>query len=208
MKRIFFIRHAMSIYNRDVELNNKPDQICYKDSKLCDTGETQAKSLNTFLRQSMAHAYNLRYFKDFQLIVTSPLQRCIQTLDYSMKELRNGVCIIAHPDVRETIATYCDIGSSIDDLEALYPFVDFSLVKQAVNWERTEKEEDVEIEKRMRAFVRWLSSRSEDSIVVFAHYDIIRMLTNGYECDNTEICECRLQDGILTVLETVYVPWA
>lgn len=81
----------------------------------------------------------MQYLQDDYLIVVSPLQRCLQTLEYSigidsLKSINQQGRLVIHPLIREHLEESCDIGSFKDELQHKYEWGNFDLIEDNSFW--------------------------------------------------------------------------
>ena len=131
--RIFLVRHAEAKHNVDNNFN-------LPDPGLTALGWHQAVQLG----QTFPHPASVR------LIITSPLQRAIQTTLSAFSKVLDkryfdaesghgvdgGVELLIDADAQERSDFPCDTGSDRDTLEKTFPHLDFSGLPE--NWPRKE----------------------------------------------------------------------
>ncbi|KAL9041242.1 MAG: hypothetical protein Q9214_004176 [Letrouitia sp. 1 TL-2023] len=119
------------------------------------------------------------------LIVTSPIRRCIYTSLLCFKPaLKRGVRVVALPEIQETSDLPCDTGSDLETLSQEFKdqeAVDLTLVHEGWNskegkWLPTSDA----IEARCREARRWLEARPEKEIVVVTHGGLLHYLTEDW----------------------------
>ncbi|PNP78570.1 hypothetical protein FNYG_08118 [Fusarium nygamai] len=112
---IHCVRHGQGVHNLSYANHDLPDP------KLTPLGEEQAQALTS--RPELAN---------IELIVSSPLQRTIQTALLAFpSKLKAGMQILAWSEVQEASDLICDTGSRLPDIKARFyglP-VDFSLIE-------------------------------------------------------------------------------
>jgi len=126
-KNVIIIRHALSQWNaRYQEIGDDP--VIF-DPLLTEKGRSQALALHP-----------LREKYNFELVVTSPLTRAIDTMLLACfgttdpTVLKERVTrekfppIIVHPLLNEWAIDSCDIGCPPERLQNYYPFLDFRLL--------------------------------------------------------------------------------
>jgi len=110
------------------------------------------------------------------LIVVSPLKRCLETarlLFESMHSIRAP--IIAHSDIQETSESPCDTGHPPISLSVEFPEIDFDQVP--ANWfDKGVKGNDL-ASIRLQRFQNWLAARPEKNILIIAHLNSLKQLT-------------------------------
>ena len=188
-KTVHFVRHCQSTWNEaqdifkltrfDKELRSES----YVDAPLTAFGEEQAAKAKRKIQELNA-----------EIAITSPFKRAIET------------CIRTHGDKNVVVSHWCaergesicDIGSTKDSLEKMYPVIDFSNLPPNVWWYVHEKlkdqltdprkccewvknsenftlgETDCHFQGRLERFYEFLQSRNESNIVVFSHSLFLR----------------------------------
>lgn len=109
------VRHAQGIHNLSHANHNLPDP------ELTPLGEEQARELGATFPS----------LRDVHLILSSPLRRAIQTALLAFpSQIKDGLQVVAWPEVQEASDLICDTGSDLRDIEAVFEKspVDFSLV--------------------------------------------------------------------------------
>ncbi|KAF4955743.1 hypothetical protein FGADI_4314 [Fusarium gaditjirri] len=113
---IHCVRHGQGVHNLSYANHDLPDP------ELTPLGEEQAQALTTRFPE----------LANIELIVSSPLQRTIQTalLAFPTK-LKAGLQVLAWSEVQEASDLICDTGSPLPDIKARFHGlpVDFSLIE-------------------------------------------------------------------------------
>lgn len=190
-KTIYYIRHAEGTHN--VQQNYR--DIANLDARLTDKGKLQCEELANRIRSSEDEI--LRQLKDsVNLIITSPLTRCMQTallaLSPVLEARQEKVKVIAHEGIRETVNYNCDRRRSLEDLRKEFGNgVDFSeinhdedpLWKYYEAWlgsdegytKHRESAQIYKVAERGRAFFfDYLSNQSEEHIAICTHRAVTR----------------------------------
>ncbi|GAA5859217.1 hypothetical protein JCM8547_008920 [Rhodosporidiobolus lusitaniae] len=173
-KIIYFTRHAQAEHN-------VAEDYTIPDAPLTKLGREQSANL----RKETENDFQ----KEADLLVTSPLRRPMQTLIIGYGPLRSrleseGKPVIILPELQEVNALPCDTGSSPSSLSSNPEFagLDFSSLQD--DWTSKQGIYDPErVQERARWVRRWLRERKEERIVVVAHGDILRCITDGYRSD-------------------------
>ncbi|GAA5902399.1 histidine phosphatase family protein [Sporobolomyces salmoneus] len=197
-KILYLTRHAQAEHN-------VAEDYTIHDAPLTKLGREQSANLRKDTQNS--------WTKEVELIVSSPLKRPMQTMKIGYAPLRerlesSGQPVVVLPELQEVNAHPCDTGSSRETLESDPEFVglDFSRLSSAP------KEHDgndwcskkgfwapENVEERARWVRKWLRSRKENKIVVVAHGDILRCLTEGRQTAtpwaNAEVRAYRFKNG-------------
>ncbi|GAA6006869.1 hypothetical protein JCM11491_003212 [Sporobolomyces phaffii] len=177
-KILYLTRHAQAEHN-------VAEDYSIPDAPLTQLGREQSAQLRKDTEESWTNQVDL--------LVSSPLKRPMQTFIIGYAPLRarleaSGRPVVLLPELQEVNAHPCDTGSSRETLESDPEFtgLDFSLLDSAPDrhdgtaW--TSKRgffSPDQVEERARWVRRWLRDRKEERIVVVAHGDILRCLTEG-----------------------------
>jgi len=167
------VRHAQGDHNVAGEqdyTNYQSEQ--WFDAALTDLGKQQCDAL------ASQHGVTA----SAELLVVSPLTRTLQTATLSFPTLVGSARIpwLAHECVREQTGFHpCDRRRNISEVAALFPHVDFALVKDneadplydACGGAR---EPDEKVADRSRAFFAWLATRPEKEVIVVTHSAFLR----------------------------------
>ena len=189
MKKVHFVRHAEGTHN--VEKNYHC--LSNFDARLTKVGEKQCIQLAQSLSSSMM-------MESVDLVVTSPLTRCIQTSLFCFSSLLpKNIPFVVHESIRETVNYHCDRRRSIQQLLHEFPTIDFSTTEEEEDgiWKEYEERfaslkdpntrqeysnahrESAELYKvahRGRLFFQWLSTRTERNIIVSTHSAFLRCI--------------------------------
>ncbi|GAA6061511.1 hypothetical protein JCM10212_004501 [Sporobolomyces blumeae] len=177
-KILYLTRHAQAEHN-------VAEDYSIPDAPLTKLGREQSAKL----RKDTENGFT----KDVELLVSSPLKRPMQTFIIGYAPLRErlekaGQPVVLLPELQEVNALPCDTGSSRISLERDPEFagLDFARLDSAAadhdGTEWTSKRgffSPDRVEERARWVRRWLRDRKENKIVVVAHGDILRCLTEG-----------------------------
>lgn len=206
-KKIVFVRHGCTYINEYLGENpwGSPhfsdifpdDDICeqyYRDTPLSPFGVKQAAQL---LGKSKPE-----FLERCELIVTSPLRRALQTLDYGLRpHLLADACrhipIIALPEAAERLYMISEIGRHVNDIKQEFDYVDFETgfdgkpldkwwyepadvtnyvewrpVGQGQRWACPGEPED-HFNDRMTRLYQWLHHRPEQHVTVVCHWGVI-----------------------------------
>jgi len=183
-KRVYFTRHAQAEHNVDRDWD-------IPDPPLTQTGRRQSALLNEDTKDTIQ--------KTAELLLTSGLKRPLQTTILAYPLLRKrleaaGKPVVVLPQLQECNDFPCDIGSPREELEADPEFsvLDFSLLTP--EWRSKEGFYATTVPaltERARWVRRWLRDREEREIIVVAHADVLRYLTDGRNSEkpwaNTEV---------------------
>jgi broad specificity phosphatase PhoE len=166
-KKLILIRHGCTHMNEYLErpgsrwgdpnftdIFEAHELDLYKDSMLSEKGIEQAKDLYQFFHSEEGKLL----LQDVELVAVSPLKRTIQTLEIGvvphLRMSQTKPKIMAQPLATERLYLVSDLGSSIDSLRKLFPFVDFSSEFEHFGdeWWFTVKDERIEHDDEKHAF--------------------------------------------------------
>ena len=183
---LHIVRHAEGTHN----VNRAYREIENLDARLTPFGEEQCRQLASTCMSSHG------LLEQAELVVTSPMTRCVQTALQSFPTLAESTHVefLAHEGVRETVNYICDRRRSIAEIAAEFPRVNFSLIPHDHDevWrtyeqrlgpasEFTKNRESAELHvvaERGRAFLDWLRSRPEKNVIVSTHSAFLRCFLN------------------------------
>ncbi|TXN26117.1 histidine phosphatase family protein [Methylobacterium sp. WL19] len=181
--RIVCIRHGESTFNAAHRLTGRdPGHI---DARLTDRGLTQVAAARERLRDI-----------PFDLVVTSPLTRAIQTTAGIFGDHPAKPEILVEVLHRECQESSCDVGRAASVLKAEFPHLDIDHLPEI--WWHAEGEpiaEGVHVEprhlfdRRVATFRDWLTERRERTIAVVGHGTFFFHLTGIWldNCQTTEL---------------------
>ncbi|WP_210493074.1 histidine phosphatase family protein [Microvirga antarctica] len=185
-KVVHCIRHGQSTFNAQFEAAGGVDPLHF-DAVLSPLGEQQVAAAAVALRAI-----------DYELIVTSPLTRALQTTlgllgDHPSRQRIRVECL--H---REHLANSCDVGRAPALLAEAFPGLAFSHLDETW-WHRDGEadargivvEPDSVLTARVAAFRQWLTERPERLIAVVGHGTFFSHLT-GRHLQNCEIATLEL----------------
>lgn len=192
---VHFLCHAEAQHNVNKEISNVENI----DARLTDGGKEQCRAIAKRVAKCRFGTVHHDIYTRADLLVTSPLTRCIASLIRSTKPVlaaRPDTPVIAHEYIRDTVDFHCDRRRSVSQIATEFPIVNFDLVpNHDTLWDAYETKlgsaesfskhrESAQIYKvaeRARNFLKWLSTRPEKHVVVCSHADFLRILFNyGY----------------------------
>ena len=192
-KTLYCLRHAQSEYNETVR-NPKTwlkSDFWYNwfDPKIRDP--LLSKHGNKQINKMSKQLDKCSFLSSFgvELIVTSPLQRAINTMFGVLQNQSNiinkdKISIIAHHELREWVDTFGDIGTPKTKLIQKYNNnnnnnnnVDFSFIDNEIWWNQDIKSDESVIKKettknvndRISSFKHWILKRPENNILIVGH---------------------------------------
>ncbi|KAL7576110.1 hypothetical protein ACA910_000887 [Epithemia clementina (nom. ined.)] len=205
VKTIYYIRHAEGSHNVNMEYR---DMINF-DARLTKRGQSQCRELADRIRCATKETdpalVQLR--ESVQLVVTSPLTRCLQTALLSLEPvLKNRSSssssslppplVLAHDGIRETVNYNCDRRRTTSELAQEFGTqIDFSFVPDEHDtiWEyyesflgsdteytkHRESAQAYTVAQRARGFfTNFLSTRPEQHVCLCSHRAFSRVLWN------------------------------
>lgn len=206
VKRFHVVRHAEGTHN----VNGAYKDIINLDARLTELGKEQCNQL----AKKLCDAHTVgnpeeicpyhRLIGNTELVVTSPLTRCMQTAMLSFPQLTSTlkcdesnkkIPFIAHELLRETVNYACDRRRSIRQLEPeFHERICFEEIEQDHDeiWEsyvrrvglpeeygrHRESAELHRVADRARSFFIWIRNRSEQEVVVCTHSAFLRCFLN------------------------------
>ncbi len=173
-KTIHCIRHGQSTFNAAFELE-RVDPLHW-DAPLTELGEQQAKAAAAEVRDV-----------PFELIVTSPLTRAIQTTLHLFGDHPSADRIRVESLHREHQASSCDVGRAPSLLVQDFPHLAFDHLDD-IWWHNTGDpdergfviEPDDTLLQRVERFRSWLGERPERLIAVVGHGTFFFHLTGRF----------------------------
>ena len=174
---VYLLCHGQSTFNAAYALTGIDPYLI--DAQLSELGRQQIAAVSDEVSQL-----------NIELIVTSPLTRCLETATLLVNDAVPPIVI--QPLLRERLFCSCDVGRHPDLLTADFPHLDFShldpvwwyfagIDQQGVSIEPLEQ-----FEQRVADFCLWLSQRPETSILVVGHADFFAHLI-GVKLSNGEL---------------------
>ena len=183
---IYCIRHGEATHNIDYKKYGRSTYIdkTKVDTKLTNKGINQAKTLgNTWYELTKTNPNN-----KIDLIITSPLSRCLQTTTHIF--LNHTIApIISLEGCREYPLgyEYCNKRTNLNILKEEYKHINFSNIYSDEDLLWTEKKETpIELRERVNKFKKKLNSIIEENnykkIVVVSHSTFLRQfIYNEYD---------------------------
>ncbi|KAH9920770.1 histidine phosphatase superfamily [Fomitopsis serialis] len=192
-KRIYLTRHAQAEHN-------VADDYSIPDAPLTALGREQARNLYEDTKDTIQTTA--------ELLVTSGLRRTMSTAIIGYAALRKrseaaGKAVVVLPQLQECNNLPCDTGSSREELEAVPEFAGLDLSNLTPDWNSKKGfyAGDTEtLKARAQWNRRWLRSRPERDIVVVAHGDCLRYITDG-ENSLKPWANCEVQEYTFAVDE-------
>ena len=203
-------------------MNMQYQDIVNFDARLTEKGQAQCRELADRIRlASQDEDLALSQLREnVELVVTSPLTRCMQTALMSLEPVLGDdkpsvPPVVAHDGIRETVNYNCDRRRSVSELEKEFgDMVDFSFVEDEHDsiWHRYESSlgsdtdytahrESAEVHvvaQRARSFfVDFLAARPENHICLCSHRAFSRVLWNfgiGYSTNVQQVLDKRAED--------------
>ncbi|CAL1714183.1 unnamed protein product [Somion occarium] len=176
-KCIYLTRHAQAEHKYVIYTTAA---FSFRDAPLTALGRQQSAALHEATKD------NIQWTAE--LLVSSALRRPLSTTVIGYPELRKrleaeGKNVVVLPQLQECNDLPCDTGLPREQLEAdpEYAGLDFSLLTPDWMSKRGFYACDMSaLEARARWNRKWLRSRPEKEIVVVAHGDLLRYITEGY----------------------------
>lgn len=181
--RIVCLRHGESTFNAAHRATGRDPG--HRDARLTERGHTQAEAARARLRDV-----------PFELVVTSPLTRAIQTSAIVFGEHPSAPRVLVEVLHRECQESSCDVGRAASEIAAEFPHLDVGHLPE-VWWHAEEGSQvgDYPVEPRhlfdarVADFREWLRARPERTIAVVGHGTFFFHLTGLWldNCDFTEL---------------------
>ena len=197
VKVLHLIRHAEGHHN----VNQEYRDIRNLDARLTLTGIEQCRELSQKIQQAAAAAAAAEPSSPLSdlagktdLIVTSPLTRCIQTTLVALSAVirERQPPVIAHESIRETVNYNCDRRRSVTELSREFGTIDFSGIETDHDgvwdayverlggdetWTRHRESAELHVvAERGSQFFQWLQSRPERHVTVCTHSAFLRCI--------------------------------
>ncbi|KZP08401.1 phosphoglycerate mutase-like protein [Athelia psychrophila] len=181
--RIILCRHSQAEHNVDLDYS-------IPDAPLTALGKQQSGALAPLIPDLQ---------KEVDLIISSALKRTLQSTKLGWGPaverlgIRNVICL---PQAQECNAFPCDTGSPRVHLESLDEFKAFNFELLTPDWDSKQgfyAADPVSLKNRAKWVRQYLRSRSEGTIVLVAHGDILRRITctadgdSDYQWRNAEV---------------------
>jgi broad specificity phosphatase PhoE len=164
---MILVRHAESEWNRHFSRTRIDPGI--PDPPLTPAGRRQAEQLIDRLAAA-----------DVARLVASPYRRALETATVVANALNLTIAI--EPLVRERCVFSCDLGTSPQELAALWPDLDFAHLE--AQWWGVPAESEVSLARRCAAFrAKTDALPDRRQVAVITHWGVIRALT-GQELTN------------------------
>jgi broad specificity phosphatase PhoE len=134
-KILFCIRHGSSLSNEWMQIPEHAwgaptfcDDWKMKDSRLSETGIRQAQDM---CQRFVSHPQKIQLDK-IELILVSPLTRCLETYRYGVAPAfrdaaHHSIPVLAVPYLTERVYTVSEIGRPVSELVKEFPEVDWTL---------------------------------------------------------------------------------
>ena len=174
MKKIYLIRHAESVANAAVDLDNP---TYYYDAIITKRGESQALKAKNVLE-------NIH----FDTYICSPLTRTLQTFSIIFPDKKP----VIEPLIREHLFHSCDVGRQPNSLKKDFSSFDFSNLNnfwwnnnKIINEKKIVKENFNDIKNRLDKFKLWLNKSNSNTIALVSHGTFLSQIT-GYMLENCE----------------------
>jgi len=173
---LYFVRHGQALHNIAAELFGDYayfDSI-YRDAELTEKGIAQAKGLQLFFKRNPP-----------DLIYSSSLRRCLQTLDNSLININSSLDIIVDDRLIERCGQHpCNKRS---DKQELHTFINKPInienVSETIPWfDKRETNEEI-IHRGREWYYNMLNLVRENininRIVIYTHYEFLDTMLNN-----------------------------
>ncbi|KAI0079362.1 phosphoglycerate mutase-like protein [Panus rudis PR-1116 ss-1] len=172
-KKIYLTRHAQAEHN-------VAEDYSIRDAPLTALGRQQAAALHEATKDNIQ--------KTAELLVSSAMRRPLSTMLIGYPDLKKrleaeGKKVVILPQLQECNELPCDTGSPREVLEADPEYAGLDFSNLTPDWTSKQGfyacDEDT-LKARARWNRQWLRARPEKEIVVVAHGDCLRYITEGY----------------------------
>ena len=167
IKRLFLIRHGEGVHNVDWDTYGEKAYYMKEktDPHLTNIGISQAKKCGEIFKE----------INNIELIITSPMMRCLETMDNVFKNV--DVPVLAHGDAREFPMglQYSNKRSIKSELEKKFNYVDFSNLtsEEDDRWNSERLETLEELNVRKKKLLDFIKKRPEKNIALVSHSSYI-----------------------------------
>ena len=181
MKNLYFIRHGEGYHNLTTNgyhnYHIKYPRLTVKGIHQCQETRQQLKDIK------------------FDLVIVSPLRRTLETATYIFRKSIKTICM---EEIREVISNTCDLREPISDVSLFFEHIDFSRINDL--WDYNDKESDIDIEIRIKKFMKYLIHSSYHNIAVVSHGEFLNRFLKKYSSElnityNTFMNNCELLAG-------------
>lgn len=166
-QNIYCIRHGLSLHNKLYNIHGSStfSNSDYVDTLLLPEGREQAINLGK----------NWEEINNIELVIVSPLKRTLETASHIFKDKK--IPIIALELSREyPLGLHtCNKRSNKEELELLYPNINFDDLKsnKDILWNENELETINSLEERINIIKKYIKSRKETNIAFVNHSSFI-----------------------------------
>lgn len=204
-KVLYLIRHGTSTANDYMNAIGNQwgdatfyDDVKYIDAPLSPSGHAQAATLLS--------SHVLDVMQNVELVITSPLTRCLQTWKIGIQPRHNTIPVIVLPWLTERVYTSSDTGQATLQLKQQYPELDWTYMPTDCNWwyDGTNPDDqewrpsgqgqyyavpgeplDV-LQQRLEQLDDWIENRPEQVMLVITHWGVLKHWL-GIEVDHCQM---------------------
>lgn len=174
-KSLFLIRHGHALHNEffmkmGVKAFRIPEVI---DSPLTSVGVQQATDLSQRWKKK----------KDIELVLVSPLKRCLETANIIFKDTQ--IPILCQEFLREYPIgeDTCNMRSPTNYLKNDYPNIDFSDIQLQIDSLWTEERETIDqLNHRIETMIQYIQKRKETKIAIISHSSYLGQYKDNKIC--------------------------
>ncbi|EEB07862.1 phosphoglycerate mutase family protein [Schizosaccharomyces japonicus yFS275] len=184
MKRVYLVRHGEAYHN----LGDPLDNADMHDPILTKTGIQQCEGL----RKKLADAK-----LPFDIIVSSPFRRALQTVELALTEYLQGDNRLPHVVVSPLFEEFgdlpCDHGSLVYELERQFPAFNFEQCNDGIFPEKQDLYASTPdmLKRRCQIAKRFLDSLPYDRILVVTHATLLRFLLSDLNSSEAPVATPR-----------------
>ena len=160
--KIYFVRHGQAMHNVNQDYTNPANQ----DARLTRSGRAQAY---TTARELSYHVPR------WDVVFTSPLTRCLETMDEILQEIPSKDPPVATDFLLECQGDghICNQRRNREELTELWPQVEFNLHSQPRLHYMSPRESAEDLESRMHFVVKLVRQMEGEHALIVSHHDLI-----------------------------------
>jgi broad specificity phosphatase PhoE len=187
MVKIYYTRHGHSFHN---ELYENIGEKAYTHPSVIGSSLTSKG-----IKQTQILKQEIEKLENFDLILVSPLDRCLQTVEQVIKNLDKVPEIISLDEMIEyEITDTANYRKNKKDLLKIYPFVNFNYIVD--NFITPTKDDFTALKQRIKSFNKFISTLDStyQRILVVGHTSWLNMLLfDNPESSDLEHCKIYTQ---------------
>jgi broad specificity phosphatase PhoE len=172
---LYFVRHGQADHNIAADLFGEYaywDKL-YTNAKLTEKGIIQATNLNNYFKKNNP-----------DIVFSSPLKRCLQTLDYALIDYNHDVYV--DDRLVERLGEHpCNMRANKDEvITHINRKLNTEYVKDGLYW-MNKRELNSDIEKRGIEWYNYMldminKNENINSVAIFSHYEFLNTILNNH----------------------------